>query len=84
MIFYQGRPINHGTHVPGPVYQSSSENDYNAACTAVMPFANLRRLINELLNKDPGMVTQEAPLIVLYSKSAVCMADNVKDTKHTK
>ena len=57
MIFYQGRPINHGTHVPGPVYQSSSENDYNAACTAVMPFANLRRLINELLNKDPGMVT---------------------------
>ena len=25
IIFYQGGPINHGTHVPGPVTQSSAE-----------------------------------------------------------
>ena len=25
IIFYQGGTINHGTHVPGPVAQSSSE-----------------------------------------------------------
>ena len=27
MIFYQGVPIEHGTHVPGPVSQSSTEID---------------------------------------------------------
>ena len=30
------------------------------------------------------MVTQEAPLVVLDSKSAMCMAENGKDTKHTR
>ena len=30
------------------------------------------------------MVPQEAPLIVLGSKSAMCMAKNGKDTKHTR
>ena len=29
------------------------------------------------------MVPEEAPLIFLDSKSAMCMAKNVKDTKHT-
>ena len=36
IIFYQGGPIDHGTHVPGPVAQSSAESEYNAACTAGM------------------------------------------------
>ena len=30
-IFYQGRTIDHGTHVPGPVAQSCAESKYNAA-----------------------------------------------------
>ena len=30
------------------------------------------------------MVPREAPLIVLDSKSAMCMAKNGKDTKHTR
>ena len=30
------------------------------------------------------MVPKEAPLIVLYSKSAVCMDNNGKDNKHTR
>ena len=38
IIFYQGGPIDHGTHVPGPVAQSSAESEYNAACTAGMAF----------------------------------------------
>ena len=33
IIFYQGVPIDHGTHVSGPVAQSSAESEYNAACT---------------------------------------------------
>ena len=33
IIFYQGGPIDHGTHVPGPVAQSSAEIEYNAAFT---------------------------------------------------
>ena len=48
-----------------------------------MDLAYFRMLIHELLNKYPGIVPWEAPLIVLYSKSDMCMAKNGKDTKHT-
>ena len=41
-------------------------------------------LINELSNKDPDIFPEEAPLIVLDSKSAMYMANNSKDTKHTR
>ena len=84
VIFYQGGPIDHGTHVPGQMYQSSAERQYNAACTAGMDLAHFRMLIHELLNKDPDIVPQEAPLIILDSKSAMCMAKNGKDNKHTR
>ena len=83
-IFYQGGTIDHGTHVPGPVAPSSAESEYNTACTAGMDLAHFRMLIHELLNEDPCMVPKEAPLIVLDSKSAMCMAKNSKDTKHTR
>ena len=56
IIFYQGGPIDHVTHVPGPVAQSSAESEYNAACTAGMALAHFRMLIHELLNKDPYIV----------------------------
>ena len=61
IIFYQGVPIYHGTHVPGPVAQSSVESEYNAACTAGMASAHLRMLIHELLNEDPRK-SKELPL----------------------
>ena len=48
-----------------------------------MALAHLRMLIHELLNKDPDIVPEEYPLIVLDSKSIICMAKNGKDTKHT-
>ena len=51
IIFYQGGPIDHGTHVPGPVAQSSSESEYNSACTAGMALAHFRMLIKELLKR---------------------------------
>ena len=40
--------------------------------------------MHELLNKDPDIVPEEAPLIVLDSKCAMCMAKDDKDTKHTR
>ena len=46
IIFYQGGPIYHSTHVPGTVAQSSAESEYNAACTAGMDLAHFRMLIN--------------------------------------
>ena len=49
-----------------------------------MALAHFRMLIHELLNKDPDIVPEEAPLIVLDSKYAMCMAKNGKDTKHTR
>ena len=84
IIFYQGGTIDHGTHVPVPVAQSSAESEYNAACTAGMSLAHFRMLIHELINKDPYIVPEKDPLIVLYSKYAMCMAKNGKDTKHTR
>ena len=84
IIFYQGGPIDHGTHVPGLVAQSSAESEYNEVCTAGMALAHFRMLIHELLNKDPDIVPKEAPLIVLDSKYAMCMAKNGKDNKHTR
>ena len=47
-----------------------------------MDLAHFRMLVHELLNEDPDMA--EAPLIVLDSKLAMCMAKNGKDTKHTR
>ena len=49
-----------------------------------MALAYFRMLIHELLNNDPDIVPEEAPLIFLDSKSAMCMAKNGKDTKHTR
>ena len=36
------------------------------------------------MNKDPYIVPEEAPLVFLDIKSAICMAKNGKGTKHTK
>ena len=41
-------------------------------------------LVHELFNEDPDMVPKETPLIVLDRKLAMCMANNGKDTKHTR
>ena len=84
IIFYQGGPIDHGTHVPGTVSQSSEESEYNASCTVGMALAYFRILIHELLNRDPDIVPEEDTLIVLDIKSAMCMAINGKYAKHTR
>ena len=44
-IFYQCGPIDHGTHVTGPVDQSIAESEYNTACNAGMDLANFRVLM---------------------------------------
>ena len=49
-----------------------------------MALAHFIMLVHELLNEDPDMVPKEAPLIVLDSKSAMYMAKNGGDTKHTR
>ena len=48
-----------------------------------MALVHLRMLIRELLNKDPYIVPEEAPLIVLDFKYYMCMANNGKNIKHT-
>ena len=49
-----------------------------------MALSHFRMLIHEFLNKNPDTVPEKAPLIVLDSKSAMCMAKNGKDIKHTR
>ena len=84
IVFYQCGPINHCTYVPVIVDQSSAESYYNAECTSGMALAHLTMLNNDFLNKDTYVVPEKGPLIILYSKSYMCMAKNYKDTKHTR
>ena len=49
-----------------------------------MTLAHFRKLIRELLNKDPDIVPENTPLIILDSRSVLCMAKNCKDTKYTR
>ena len=49
-----------------------------------MALAHFRMLVHELLNEYPDMIAKEAPLIVSDGKSAICMANNGRDTKHTR
>ena len=46
IIFYQGGPIDHGTHVPVPFARSSAESEYNTSYTAVMDLSRSRMLIH--------------------------------------
>ena len=41
-------------------------------------------LIHKLLNKEPDIVTEEAPLIVLNGNSSMCMTNNSENTKRTR
>ena len=41
-------------------------------------------LIHELLIKDPDIVPEDPPIIIMDNMTALCMDDNVKDTKHTR
>ena len=70
IIFYQGGKIDHSTHVPVPVAQSSAKSEYNAAWTIGMALSYFMMLIHELLNKDPDIVPEEAPVIILDITSA--------------
>ena len=49
-----------------------------------MALVYFRMLIHELLNNGPYTFPEEAPLIILDSKSVVCMDKNGNDTKHTR
>ena len=49
-----------------------------------MDLAHFRMFIHKFLNLDPYIVPEEAPLIVLNIKYSMCMANNGKDTKHTR
>ena len=56
IVFYQGGPIDHCTHVIVTVAQSSSESYYNVEWTSIMAIAHFRMLNNDLMEKDPYMV----------------------------
>ena len=49
-----------------------------------MALEHFRMLVHELLNEDPDMVIKETPLVVLDRKSAMYIAKNGRDTKHTR
>ena len=83
IVFYQGVPIDYCTYVSGPVFQYTAESEYNALCTAVRVIESFRILDYNLLKKGQNVVPEQAPFIVLDTKSAICMAKTAKDTKHT-
>ena len=48
-----------------------------------MALAHFSMLIHELFNKDPDIVPEEPTIIILDRNSAVCVANDGKDIKHT-
>ena len=63
ILFYQGGPIDHCKHIPGPVSQSSAESEYNSTRTSGISLAHFRMLNNEYLNKDLDLVPEQSPLL---------------------
>ena len=51
-MFYQCGPIDHFTHVAGPVVQSSTESEYNESFTSGMALSYFSMLNNDCMNKD--------------------------------
>ena len=49
-----------------------------------MAISHFMVLNNELLNKDPHVVSEQLPLIILGIKSVVCMSNDGKETKYTR
>ena len=45
LIFYHGGTLDHGTHVPVPVDQSSAKSEYNAEFTAGRALAHFKMVI---------------------------------------
>ena len=62
--------------------KSSAEIEYNSAYNEGTYLAHFRMSIQELLNKDPYIVPDEAPLIILDGNYDVCMDKNGTDTNH--
>ena len=84
IVFYQGRPIDHLSHVTDPVNKYSAESEYNAAWNAGMDLAHFMILNNELLNKDPYEAPEQAHIVTPDRKAYIWMDKNGKNTKHTK
>ena len=51
IVFFQVGPIDHCTHVTGPVAQSSSESEYNAARKAGMALTHYWKLKKRVSEK---------------------------------
>ena len=58
-------------------------SEYNAAYTSGMALEHFRMLNDEFWDKDRYVIPEQAPLIILDIKSAICVVNNGKDTKHT-
>ena len=84
ILFHQGIPFDNCTHFTGPIDDYSDESEYNTAYTSGMDLAHFRMTNNEFSNKDPDVVPEQAPFIILYIKSAIYMSKNDEDTKKTR
>jgi hypothetical protein len=82
IIIYMGGVVNHSSNLPDPVAMSSAEAEYNEGCIAFMASNHLRMLLAEL----EGVEEKHLSPTNFYfdNKRAIAMADNYKDTKHTR
>ena len=67
-MFYQRVIIDNYICVPCPYDQSSAQSENNSACTTGMALSNFRIINDEFLNKDPYVVPEKVPLLILDSK----------------
>ena len=82
IVYYQVVPIYSFARVPGPFAKYSADSEYNIACNALMALSHFMMINNELLNKNPDVVPEQAHLVILYRQSYICISKNGKDTKH--
>ena len=73
----RGHPPASETGWTGP----SSPDTYGPLKLYGIMWRHFRMFIHELLNKDIDIVPYSSRLIILDSKSAVCMSMNIKDNK---
>ena len=82
-MFDQSVLIDYCIHITGPVAKLFSESEYNAGRKYSNFSINFQYSKSLLFEKDPDMVTEQSLLIMLDTKSGICITNNGKYTKHT-
>jgi hypothetical protein len=81
-VFVRGSLVDGASFVPTPIALSSAESEYNAGAHATTGSAHIRQIHNSFHGRDPDALLT-IPMIG-DSTSAIAIASNERDTRHTR